>query len=598
MNTPAAGTLLDQRYELVAPAPDRGLGETWEVRDQQHGGRPVAAKFLRAVEGGAVPKELGELIKSLRAFRNDHVLTVINHGVWSGRPYLIYDRFEGRSVGDALDDARKSESPLDLALLEAVFDRVCTALHAGHKAPRQVLHLSLTPGSVLYRGGPADVAVRVVDFGVAKHAGADPTAPARSARALRSPAPEQLLPDGRPGVPADVFGLGALLREMLSLPAPLGMTLSPAGLERRRDDVPAGVWDVIARATAARPEDRYPSAAALQEALRPAWKTAPPPPKRNPLRAFTPAAPAVAASIATVDALAAQAPRPAAPRATAEIPAMPVSGPLPAPAAMVLPPVSTPLPAFTAAPMAPPEPKPLPVPGPAPSFPTEDDEDSLLSTMAMEHQGFDGEVEPTREMGRGAFDPEPTQAIETVRAVTDSPEAFGEDVAKTQDVGAAAEEFLATVTTASPLGDDDEDDAPGVGERTRVAAEPEIALAQGVGERTRVVAEPVETGDPLSRTMAVDPQALQRIATNAPPRATTGARAAALRAPTVELPQTAPAAPAPAQPAAPKPAVKRADPPAPPVAPEHTARYKIIVAIGILFIPVLLGLLLIFRRRR
>ena len=266
MSTLAAGTILDQRYELVAPMHDRGLGETWEARDQQHGARPVAVKFLRAVPGGVAPKELAEFLKSLRAFRNDHVLTVINQGVWEGRPYLVHERFEGRSVGDALDEARKADDVLDLALLEAIFDRACDALQGAHKAPRQVLHLTLTPGCVLYRGGAADVTVRILDFGLAKHAGADPTAPVRSARALRSPAPEQLIPDGRPGVAADVFGLGALLREMLSLPAPLGMTLSPAGLERRRDDVPAGIWDVIARAIAARPDDRFPTVAALREA--------------------------------------------------------------------------------------------------------------------------------------------------------------------------------------------------------------------------------------------------------------------------------------------------------------------------------------------
>ncbi len=82
MSTLAAGTTLDQRYELVAPTHDRGLGETWEARDQQHGARPLAVKFLRAVPGGVVPKELADFLKSLRAFRNDHVLTVINQGVW------------------------------------------------------------------------------------------------------------------------------------------------------------------------------------------------------------------------------------------------------------------------------------------------------------------------------------------------------------------------------------------------------------------------------------------------------------------------------------------------------------------------------------
>jgi hypothetical protein len=567
MSTLAAGTVLDQRYELVEPMHDRGLGETWVARDQQHGARPVAVKLLRAVPGGALPKELADLVKALRAFRNDHVLTVINQGLWEGRPYLVHDRFEGRSVGDALDDARRADTLLDLGLLEAIFDRACEALHAAHKAPRQVLHLTLTPGCVLFRGEAPDVTVRILDFGIAKHAGADPTAPIRSARALRSPAPEQLIPDGRPGIPADVFGLGALLREMLSLPAPLGMTLSPAGLERRRDDVPAGIWDVIARAIAARPEDRYPTVAALREAAQKAWRTAPPAPRRAP-PVPAPATPApTPATAATVDVLASQAPRIQS-AFTAEPAPMPVSGPLP-PATGGFPMPSTPIAAFTALPLvaAPPVAPLPPAPQPAPSFPTEEEEDALLTTIAIG-------------TAAGGFDPEPTQAIETI-PLADEGRLTMDAVSRTQEMGDVVDEFLTTKATDSPLalGDDDGDDVPGPGERTRVAFERE------------------EEPERFASTMAVDTAALQRIATAAPSRTTTGSRPAALRAPTVKL-LAGPPPPAPAP--APKPAPVAAKPTAPaaPVAPENTARYKLIVAVGILFIPVLLGLLMILRGRR
>lgn len=557
MNSLAAGTLLDQRYELVTPLADRGLGETWEARDQQHGGRAVAVKLLRPVEGGEVPRALAEFIKSLRALRNDHVLTVINHGVWSGRPYLVYDRFDGRSIGDALDDARRRDERLDLQLLAAVFERCCLALQAGHKSPRPVLHLALTPGGVLFRGNAADVAVRVLDFGMAKHAGADPTAPPRSARALRSPAPEQLSPEGQPGVAADVFGLGALLREMLSLPAPLGLTLSPAGIERRRDDVPAGLWEVTTRALAPRPDDRFPTVAALLDATRLAWKTAPPSPKRPSDGGTEPRERPAPASGATVDELAARAPRLAAPLPAPEASPLPIAGPLPAPRGMALPPPATPLPAFVITP-------PTPTAAAAPAFPTEEDEDSLLSTVAMDRPRFH-EAPPEAPPSEAIS--EATQTYDTPRAaVTDVPAA----VSETQDVGAAAEEFLATMTTASPL---PQHEVPGVGERTRFAGDGVDAPL--VGERTRVVFETEE--DEQLHTLAVDQVALQRIA---------GAPSAA----------QAPPPPSPPPDRAP-PAVERA-PAAEPVAPEETTRYKLIVAVGILFIPVLLGLLLILRGRR
>lgn len=277
MATPAPNTVLDSRYELLEALHDRGLGESWRARDRQYGERFVSVKLLRALKREEVakaklPPELNEHVKGLRVFRHPSTLVVLNHGLWEDRPFLVYDLFEGVSVGTALDEARMKNELLPLAELRAIFEKVCDVVAAAHESARALLHLGLAPGSVMFRPSPEGPEVRVLDFGLSRFADVDPSAPARSARSLTCPAPEQFNPKVGAVSPAtDVFALGGLLREMLAMPPDVGHTLSPAGFDRRREDIPDAVWDVINRASEPTPASRFASVKALRAALDPAW---------------------------------------------------------------------------------------------------------------------------------------------------------------------------------------------------------------------------------------------------------------------------------------------------------------------------------------
>lgn len=282
---PVEGALVDQRYELLKRETDRGLGESWQARDTRFTSRLVTVKFLAALgpdqlSSGALPPALDEHLQAVRRLRHESVLTVVNHGLWGAVPYVVHEAFDGRSLGAGIDDARATGEVLTVALLQALFEKVCAAVRVAHRAPAPVLHLGLAPSCVLVRRTPGHAfQVKLVDFGVAFWAAPDPSAPARSARAMTLPAPEQLHDIGEAVSPAtDVFALGCLLREMLALPPPSGQTLSPAGLDRRRPDVSQPVWDVITIATNPSPSARYASVDAMLEPLRAAWLVPVPPP--------------------------------------------------------------------------------------------------------------------------------------------------------------------------------------------------------------------------------------------------------------------------------------------------------------------------------
>jgi serine/threonine-protein kinase len=146
-----------------------------------------------------------------------------------------------------------------------VVERVAAAVHHAHR--RGLLHRDLKPANVLLddKGEPV-----VADFGLAVALDGSDAAPARGAGTPAYMAPEQLA--GEVTVATDVYGLGAVLYELLTgRPPASGPTLT-AVLERVRaaDPVPPARLnprvdpdlDAVCRKCLARdPADRYATAA-------------------------------------------------------------------------------------------------------------------------------------------------------------------------------------------------------------------------------------------------------------------------------------------------------------------------------------------------
>lgn len=266
-------TVIAERFVVVARLADRGLGESYHCTDPRRGaGAPVQVKLLRP-SGATLPLALDTLLQHTKLMREPCVLRVLDYGVGAARPFVVYELFDGDSLGALLDRARREDTVVPLELLREAFDGIVNALEYAHdKAPKRVLHLGLDPSCVLVRRAPdRPPRVKVMDFGLSAWADPDPAAPVRSARALRCVAPEVYEGGQGAGPQSDVFSLGALLREMLARPPEEGHTLSIAGIARRRQDIPDAIYAVIARATMLDPALRYASVAAFAAAVREAW---------------------------------------------------------------------------------------------------------------------------------------------------------------------------------------------------------------------------------------------------------------------------------------------------------------------------------------
>ena len=234
--------MLPPRYEPVRRLGAGGGGEVWEVRDRVTGG-VLALKVLSA---GAGDSEIDALVRetvSLSGLEGLGVPRVTAFGALrDGRPYMVRELIEGRSLDEVLGSA--SGGPW----LEPIAS-ACEKLTLVHRAG--LLHGDVKPANIIVL---ADGGAALVDLGLAapwREGGAE-------AQGLtpRYAAPELL--EGQPlTVRAEVYAIGATLNEAL---ARRGGELDP--------EVRASLAKIAARAMQLSAAARWPSVDELASALR------------------------------------------------------------------------------------------------------------------------------------------------------------------------------------------------------------------------------------------------------------------------------------------------------------------------------------------
>lgn len=150
MLTLAAGTTLDDRYEILSVAGSGGMGTVY--RAKQIGlGREVAVKVLDPAllgEGDNYERFEREA-KSISLAQHEHIATFYNFGVLnSTMPYLAMEYLSGPSLRQIIND----ESPLPWQRAFGICAQICEGMEAAHKAG--VIHRDLKPNNVILMDRP------------------------------------------------------------------------------------------------------------------------------------------------------------------------------------------------------------------------------------------------------------------------------------------------------------------------------------------------------------------------------------------------------------------------------------------------------------
>ena len=260
-------------YEIEEPVGRGGMGIVFRARHLRLN-RLVALKML--VFGAAATSTERERFQreaeAVAGLKHPNIVQVYDVGDSDGRPYFTMELLDGGSLAQGL-----SGTPQPARQVAALVATLADAVQAAHQGG--IVHRDLKPANILLT---ADGTPKVADFGLARHFEGEPALTLSGAR-IGTPsymAPEQVIAkSGTIGPAADIYGLGALLYEMLTGRPPFrGETAAeterqaiqdePVPPSRLNTKLPRDLETICLKCLSKEPHRRYASAAALADDLK------------------------------------------------------------------------------------------------------------------------------------------------------------------------------------------------------------------------------------------------------------------------------------------------------------------------------------------
>ena len=274
------GTTLAGKYRIDARLNEGGMGTVYRGTHVLMD-KTVAIKVLRPTLA-ADEKIVARFSREARAasrISHPNALSVTDFGEdESGNVFLVMEFLSGKTLKQVIRD----EGPLPLARAVDIARQIGDALNAAHS--QNVIHRDLKSDNIMLLDTMTGDHAKVLDFGIAKINEPDSaidtslTAPNLVIGTPQYMSPEQCSQDSAIDARSDIYSFGVILYEMLvghvpfSGDSPTMVMMKhlqepvPSVLEER-NDLPASVARVVARAMAKVPGNRYQNVAELVEDL-------------------------------------------------------------------------------------------------------------------------------------------------------------------------------------------------------------------------------------------------------------------------------------------------------------------------------------------
>jgi serine/threonine protein kinase len=270
------------KYSLLGHLATGGMAEIWLARQQGLQGFEKIVVIKRARAELADPDTARRFLDEARlvaTLEHPNIAQVYEIGFVNGSYFFVMEYVDGADLLRLIEAAIARHQMIALADALYIIIQVCTALHYAHEKhdlegrPLHIIHRDVSPSNVLISH---DGVVKVCDFGVAKahHRKAEITKDGVVRGKFSYMSPEQCQSkalDRR----SDVFSIGVLLYELTTLSKLFRAKTDYALLQQvveakipppsaRVPGYPRELESIVMKALARDPDDRYPTAQALQ----------------------------------------------------------------------------------------------------------------------------------------------------------------------------------------------------------------------------------------------------------------------------------------------------------------------------------------------
>jgi eukaryotic-like serine/threonine-protein kinase len=277
------------KYELLTRLASGGMAEIYVARDTTAAGAIVIIKRMlpQFVDNPAFVEMFLDEGRTVSLLHHANLIEMHDFGFEHDTPYLAMEYLHGVDVRTMTRVAKSRARQVPLQVSLTIVAEVCAGLHHAHEArtldgyPLELVHRDVSPQNAFLTFAGA---IKVIDFGIAKVRGrVHETAAGALKGKVPYMAPEQIRGkdvDRR----TDIYAAGVLLYELtlgrlpyLSEPGedPRGeFNLMMAIVNHRvarptavRPNLPLAIERILTTALAAHPADRYPTAAAMRDAI-------------------------------------------------------------------------------------------------------------------------------------------------------------------------------------------------------------------------------------------------------------------------------------------------------------------------------------------
>lgn len=259
------GRLLDNRYEILEVIGTGGMAVVYKARCHRLN-RLVAIKILRAeyTKDEEFRRRFHAESQAVAMLSHPNIVSVYDVSTTDEADYIVMELIDGITLKQYME--KKGTLNWKETLHFAI--QIAKALEHAHS--RGIIHRDIKPHNVMVLKNGS---VKVTDFGIARVMSESNTLTKEALGSVHYISPEQAK-GGRVDNRSDLYSLGVVMYEMttgrppydgespvavaiqhINGKASLPSTLNP--------NIPGGLEQIIVRAMAHNPEDRYPSASAM-----------------------------------------------------------------------------------------------------------------------------------------------------------------------------------------------------------------------------------------------------------------------------------------------------------------------------------------------